>query len=193
MLLLSISMTPFRNSQSKISPSSSLGLWVVAICLIGLASVAFLVWSLEREKSNIISSREKLALIKVEKDELLSLRSLMGQLEVAESTLKPYFVTDQTLPFFIERLEQLATGLDLNFTMTAATINEEGPKTVVLRAQAGGSFANLQHFFSLLESLPHKVRLTQTVLRSEPIIEAEAHRWTANFVLELLSWDNDNE
>jgi Tfp pilus assembly protein PilO len=116
---------------------------------------------------------------------------LLEQNAGAMDLVKKYFVTDASLPQFIEELEVVATAAGVDFSLNSAVPNKakkDATSAIVLSATVEGSYAALERWVGLLGTLPQAVTVERVELHA-PTGEGGGMNWVGAADFTLVSYE----
>ncbi len=161
---------------------------VIMLNLAALASLAFLTWRVNQTSQAIKQKTQQLANLEGQRLRFSTLKTQMAASGPEREAINRYFVDSNSLPVFIERLEELAATnqITLNLTSAAVSAGQATPTTLEFKLTATAAFSRLFNFIALMENLPYRLRFNQ--LRLTPLQTASSTVWQATGALELLSF-----
>ena len=168
------------NNQRKFN-GGWLAIILVVLLFLGLVILAYLlsarVVALKQTEKNILIFTAK-------KNNFDSLQKLALTLSGDRQVIENYFVTNETLPGFIERLEKLASSTEVAFNITDVALTTGANPVMRLNFTARASFPRLFRFISLVDSLPYVLDLTQASFVREG---GKGGAWNGTFNLDLIT------
>ncbi|MEK7504808.1 MAG: hypothetical protein AAB589_00775 [Patescibacteria group bacterium] len=163
-------------------PLSILTFLILNLIMVGLVAGGF--WWLLREEGKLLARAKELIGAERKKENLERFLRIYGQTEAGRTKVSSYFITTETLPQFIERLEQAARETGVIYTLSNTKPAEvSGREVLNLTIATEGNFAQVYRFIYVLENLPYRLDINQAYLGP-----MAAGRWRANFDLTLFSF-----
>src|SRR3989344_4547883 len=158
--------------------------WLAVILVILLfIGLVILVYLLSTKMAGLKSTEKNILLLKAKENSFDSWRKSVFSLSQDKQMVENYFVTDETLPGFIEQLEKLASSTEVVLNLTNVTLTTGANPVTRLNFNAKGSFPRLFQFVSLVDSLPYVLDLTQASFFRE---EEKTEGWNGVFNLDLI-------
>jgi hypothetical protein len=165
------------------------GYGVVVLNLAALAVLVALVWLLLSELRQEREGQLALAQLSAQNERAVENRQLFASYGEGEAKVRNYFVTAQSLPDFIEKLEALSRQAGVDFALSQAEAAER-PR---FEFTASGEFAAVSRFLLLLENMPHEIVWEGALLSREPDKEKAKGGWQLSAAFQLLSYDADEK
>lgn len=161
---------------------------IIAFILIDIVlvlAVAGGYWWLKREEGKLLESAKALIAAERKKENLERFLRIYGQTEEGRRAVAANFVSIDSLPAFIERLERAATDTGVTYRLSDTKPSDRGERQVLdLTIASEGTFEQVYRFIITLENLPYRLDINQAYLG--PVA---AGRWRANLDLTLLSYE----
>ena len=163
------------------------GGWLAVIALVllcgGLVTLAYF---LSSQVASLRNTEKAILMFKVKENNFDDLQKQVSSLHEDKLIIDNYFITDETLPSFIERLETLASSVSVELNITNVAMTTGANPLMRLHFLAKGSFPRLFQFVSLVESLPFALDLTQAAF-SQSEEDGVAVTWNGEFNLDLIT------
>ncbi len=144
--------------------------------LIILGGYIFMLQETLRHVGQVAEFAQSLREKRAQSETLVSVKHLIVDTAGARAELDHYFITTEGVVDFIERIEKIAKadGVTLVFTTVDAPKEEKviaSLDRLLLRFSATGSWEHVMRFFTLVESLPYAVFVTNTrIERQSPLL-----------------------
>src|SRR3989344_2501343 len=167
---------------NKLSRTSRLLIVVLALDCLAAGLYVFLFRSLASSSGRIAEIRSELELKERERSSIEALRKNFDNTSALRAEIDSYFVDKDGVVDFIEYLESLARSRDLlvETQSVALSESEEGAIHEILRQtiEVEGSWADVTHFLSLVETLPFGIFVEEMSLNlNEDATKSKAGSW----------------
>ncbi len=159
-------------------------LTVLLLNLVTLGLLGSLLWlrsDLGLKIQNLVTEQTTL---KERAAQLEQLRASVLETAADRQELERHFITPDSLPTFIEQIEDLGIKNGVESSLTSVEAVEQPTIKLRFSLRLIGSRANILRFVNDLEQLPYRLRLATGNLQSG---ERDVV-WSGNFNLELLSY-----
>lgn len=145
----------------------------------------FFLW---QEEAKLVTSAQALISAEKKKENLERFLRIYDQTVVGREKISNYFVSVETLPSFIERLEQAAREAGIIYTLSSTQPVTAGKQEVLQLVMATeGDFNRIYRFIKTLENLPYILTINQAYLSP-----SASGSWRANFNATLASFNSSS-
>ncbi len=169
-------------------------LFLAIVATIGLYVFLFLnVLNINAEIANLSRQIEE---DKKRESSFVSIESALEQIEEKRDSLFSYLVTEENIVFFFQYVEELGEWSGVSVVISDVSIPDEGNgasrlKLLTLSLRTQGTFADLQRYVALLESLPFStdvktVRFTQDTVFDEGGNQVGRDTWKADIEFSVM-------
>ena len=158
--------------------------WLVIILVVLLSAVlAVLAFLLSAKVVALKNTEKNILILNAKENNFENLQQSVASLSEDQKMITDYFVTNETLPSFIEQLEGLASSAKVALNISNVTLTTVANPIIHLNFTVVGSFPRLFQFISLVDALPYLLDLTQASLIREGKKDGD---WTGVFNLDLI-------
>ncbi len=165
-----------------------------ALGLVGLAAIGLIIGlglGLSQEVAALSAAARAAAESQYRLSRAAEYQMLLEQNARAMEQVKKYFVTDASLPQFIEELEGVATAAAVDFSLNSAVpskAKKDASSVIALSATVEGSYAALERWVGLLGTLPQAVTVDRVELHA-PTGEGGGITWSGAADFTLVSYE----
>jgi hypothetical protein len=144
---------------------------------------------LSLEKKALLELETELALVNKRIENLSDINALLDEYKENHLEIKKAFLTKETLINFVEELELLAEKTKLNLETSSVHLPGGGKEKPVFIFKLSGPFQKIFQYLILLENNVYLVQPKRVYLHRIK----DKTDWEANFEVELLSFENEEE
>jgi|GEM_PF-1779915 len=105
--------------------------------------------------------------------------------------LSSYFIDQGSVGNFFEKLEEIAEVANVEFSIVSARLGQVDDEGLRVQVSADGTFRNVYHFFTLLETVPFGVNITTLEIQANTVGDASIDTrqpWRGVFDLEVVTY-----
>ena len=105
--------------------------------------------------------------------------------------LSSYFINQGSVGNFFEKLEQIAEETNVEFSIISARLGQISEEGLRVQVSADGTFRNVYHFFTLLETVPFGVNITMFDMHTNNVSDTSVETrqpWRGVFDIEVVTY-----
>ncbi len=165
---------------------NKLTLWLNLILVILLILA---VWFGHGEMMKLRTAYQKLNELSGESNQTKAWQNLLENSREERDLIHQSLVTSDSLPDFIDQLEQLATSTRNKLDIASAIPGDKSNPNIRISFSVKGSYNNVLRFTSLIDSLPVQLQLNTASFSREGASEENKSLslWQARFEIELVN------
>lgn len=156
--------------------------------LIALGTLAFAFWYGYQESRQLEALYQSLNTATGKDSNLRQWEKLLNETAAERKWINDSVITAESLPSFIDRLEEMATSTRTELDLTSAIPGDKANPNIKLSFSLRGSYQSLLRFTTLLDSLPVQLKITAAEFNRASTNESnKTQSWQARLALELIS------
>ena len=149
-----------------------LGLSTLAAC----GAYVFVLWGTIRSIDEASALAQTLTKKRAQSETFLSLRHIVADTASARKEMDGYFIAKEGVVDFIEQIEKIGNNVGVTLMFTTVDVRKEensapSLNTLLLRFSATGSWERVVRFFTLVESLPYALSVTDARIEKQSPLE----------------------
>ena len=161
---------------------------IIVINLLALALLTGLWWWRLGLVEKIKAVNAELATLHGQERQLAALRNLAESTAADRQALNEHFITQDTLPGFIEQVEKLKDKHRIELSLTSVTVVDKPSEHLNFRLELKGSREQLLELVGEIMRLPYRLELVAASFQAEGE-GANTPVWGANLNVNLLSYE----
>jgi hypothetical protein len=118
-------------------------------------------------------------------------KKLVNNTADLRNQLSSYFINQGSVSNFFEKLEEVAEETNVEFSIISARIGQADEDGLRVQMSAEGTFRNVYHFFTLLETLPFGINVINFDMHANEISDASVETrqpWRGVFDVEVVTY-----
>ncbi|MBX4215704.1 hypothetical protein KW797_02030 [Candidatus Parcubacteria bacterium] len=164
-------------------------IFLSALAALSVAAYSLFFYYIRGNNERAATIGQEIALADEREGAAHSVKDLLTQTEANRAEFDAYFVSQNSIVGFIERLEAL--GAKAGVTMELSAVDTEQGRKNVLKAniRMAGTFENLYYLLSLLEALPYELDVVRFSVSAAPAaLQKDRAPWEGDASIELLNF-----
>jgi hypothetical protein len=104
--------------------------------------------------------------------------------------LTSYFINQGSVGSFFEKLEEIADNTNVDFSVISARLGQVGAEGLRVQISADGTFRNVYHFLTLVETMPFGINITTLDMHTNIVGDTTetGQSWRGVFGLEVITY-----